>query len=385
MNAEKSGWTLENIQMLFVEMKRRIPRTYATCSYAKGLKHVDWNKVAFAPFSAGDCEQKWKLLMKKMRKQRSLTELIVEAEDVLSDPVLNSKIHPDLPKRPPTSGGMFYEENWVKIKEQHPELSHAEVVAATGKAYRELPDGKKAVYVKKYQLALHEYREKTKEFRETSLKLSDIVDTSKQVTVDSEDAEGLPPRPPINGYKIFCKEQMASMAGVSHRDYMKVWAQRWGDLTKSQKKDYSEHCSQMKKTYTIKLQKYIKTLDEEEQKRILHANARYISKEVDMKSGEPKMTSRCLNKTKRQKEKALEDIIEYSKDLQKWFKTLTAAEQEEYQASSPNKCRYVNVKRSSDSEDEDIEDSSSDEEEVYLDCDEDMGEEEEGDITFDMY
>ncbi|XP_060951169.1 nucleolar transcription factor 1-A-like [Limanda limanda] len=343
MNAETSGWTMENIHRLIVEMKRRIPRTYATCSYTKGLKHVDWNKVAFAPFSAGDCEQKWRLLMKKMRKQRSLTELIVEAEDVLSDPVLNSKIHPDFPSRPPTSCVLFYEENRVKIKEQHPELSHTEVVAATGKAYRELPDSKKALYVKKYQRAYQEYRQKTKEFRETHLKLSDIVDTSNQVTVDGEDAEGLPPKPPINGYKIFCKEQLESMAGVSHRDYMKVWAQRWRDLTKSQKREYSEDCSEMKKTYTIKLHKYIKTLDEEKQKRILTENARYISKKVDMKSGEPKVTSRGLKKNNRQKKKALEDIIEYSNDLQKWFKTLTAAEQEEYQAYNPNVCILVAI------------------------------------------
>ncbi|XP_062269658.1 nucleolar transcription factor 1-like [Platichthys flesus] len=385
MNAETSGWTMENVQRLFVKMKSGIPRTYATCSYVKGLKHVDWNKVAFAPFSAEDCERKWRLLMKKMRKQRSLIELIVEAEDVLSDPVLNSKIHPDYPTRPPTSFVLFYEENWVKIKEQHPELSHAEVVAATSKAYIELPDSKKALYLRKYQLAHHKYREKTKEFRETHLKLSDIVDTSKQVTVDGEDAEGLPPRPPINGYKIFCKEQLESMAGVSNRDYMKVWSQRWRDLTKSQKKEYSEHCAEMKKTYTIKLHKYIKNLDEEEQNKILTENARYISKEAVMKSGESKGTSRGLYKKKRPKEKAPGDIIGYSKDLQKWFKSLTAAEQEEYQASNPTKCRYVNVKRSSDSEDEDIEDSSSDEEEVYLDCDEYMGEEEEGDVTFDMY
>ena len=40
---------------------------------------------------------------------------------------------------------------------------------------------------------------------------------------------------------------------------------------------------------------------------------------------------------------------------------------------------------SQDSEDEYIEDTSSDEEQVFLDCDEDMEEEEEGDITFDMY
>ena len=329
-----------------MEMRRWIPRTHATCSYVKGLKRVDWNMVAFAPFSAQDCEQKWRLLMKKMRKQRSLTELIVEAEDVLSDPVLNSKIHPDFPMRPPTTGALFYEENWVKTKEQHPELSHSEVVAATSKAYKELPDRKKAVYVKKYQLALHEYREKTKEFKKTHLKRSDIVDVSEQVTVDGEDAEGLPLRPPINGYKIFCKEQMASMAGISHKDYMKVWAQRWRDLTKSQKKEYSDHCSQMKITYTIKLQKYIKNLDEEEQKRIIHDNTSYISKEVDMKSGEPKMASRRRNKKKLQKEKALEDI-EYSMDLQKWFETLTAAVQEEYRASNPTECQYLNVKRSS--------------------------------------
>ncbi|XP_019965341.2 nucleolar transcription factor 1-like [Paralichthys olivaceus] len=366
MNSEECGWTKKNLQKLFVQMKRSIPRTYATWSYVKGQKHVDWNKVAFPPFSAEACQRKWRQILQKMRKQRSLTELIVEAEDVLSNPVLNIKIHPDLPKRPPTPSALFFEENWVKIKEQHPALSHHELVVAMGKKYRELPDKKKTLYVKKYQLAQHEYREKTKKFREKHLTLPVIEDGREQVTADSpEGAEGLPPKPPINGYKIFCKEQMASMAGVSYRDYMKVWAQRWRDLTERQRKDYSEHCKELKRTFTIKLKKYIKTLDEEEQKRILHENAMYITKEVLSQSDEPKMPSRCLNEKECHKEKEQEDVIEYSRDLQKGFK--------------------VCPDRPSDSEDEDIDDSSSDEEEDYLDSDEDEEEEEEGDITFDVY
>ena len=72
-----SGWTIENIRRLFVEMRRWIPRTHATCSYVKGLKSVDWNMVAFAPFSAQDCEQKWGLLMKKVTPQSRATQQLL--------------------------------------------------------------------------------------------------------------------------------------------------------------------------------------------------------------------------------------------------------------------------------------------------------------------
>lgn len=48
-----------------------------------------------------------------------------------------------------------------------------------------------------------------------------------------------------NGYNLFCKEQLTSMAGVSKNAYVSVWAQRWRDLTERQRDEYSARCKEV--------------------------------------------------------------------------------------------------------------------------------------------
>ncbi|XP_039991590.1 nucleolar transcription factor 1-A-like [Xiphias gladius] len=451
---EESGWTRENLQNLFAAMKSNIPKRYGMCAYTKGLQTVDWNKVAFPPFSPEECQEKWREILKKMRKVRSLTELLVEAEDVLSNPAQNSKIHPELPKRPSPPNAMFYADNWANLQEQHPEMSHRKVVAVLYKKYKLLPDKEKAQYEEKHRFAMKEHKTRMLEFRKqchksprhnrTSQKRKKVsADTRDEGEQHTEGTDGLPPKPPFNGYNLFCKEQTASMAGISKKRYVSVWAQRWRDLTERQRNEYSIRCKKLKREYEIKLTEYLKTLDENEQQRILNKNGikrpkerKVINREVKLVRklpGEPKMPSRsgnvifCKNQmellkevfpnakerftkvnqmwqdlsTKEKehyKEKVSANLRLYSMELQKWFKALTAAEQEDYQTCNPSKCKYLDAKqmsvydreeqgpnRPSDSEDEDIEDSSSEEEEDSLDTDEVEEEEEEGDIAFELY
>ncbi|XP_022599008.1 nucleolar transcription factor 1-B-like [Seriola dumerili] len=235
------------------------------------------------------------------------------------------------------------------------------------------------------------------------------------------------------------------MSGIAKKDYVSVWAKRWRDLTERQRGEYRVRCKTLKRKYTVELNEYLKTLDKEEQQRILKENGirrpkqcKGINRKVRHAiqfPGEPKMPSRSGNvifckkqmellqeefpnakerflkvnqswqklsiKEKEQyKEKVQVNFRKYLMELEKWYKTLTAAEQSDFQKHNPSKCRYLNVKEievevgeepclniPSDSEDEDIEESSSDEEVVNLDWDEDEEEEEEeeDDIMFEMY
>ncbi|XP_056222903.1 nucleolar transcription factor 1-A-like isoform X1 [Seriola aureovittata] len=295
---EKSGWTTENLQKLLAAIEINTPKRYRTCAYTKGLKTVDWNKVAFPPFSPEACQEKWGEILHKMRKFRSITELIVEAQDFFSNPALISKLHPDFPKRPTPSNAKFYEDNCAKFQEQHPEMSHKKVVEVLYKKYNVLPRKEKAQYVKKRLLAMEEYKARVLEFRK-QYKCPDDTDADIPDTFDkkencierpkghkerkgekhTEGAEGLPAKPPINGYNIFCKEQIASMSGIAKKDYVSVWAKRWRDLTEKQREEYSVRCRTLKRKYTTELDEYLKTLDKEEQQRILKENGIKIPKQ----------------------------------------------------------------------------------------------------------
>lgn len=61
-----TAWTTANLQQLFTAMKNSISDRDRDCLYYKGLKSLPWEKVAFAPFSASECEGKWMGILRKV-------------------------------------------------------------------------------------------------------------------------------------------------------------------------------------------------------------------------------------------------------------------------------------------------------------------------------
>lgn len=62
-----ADWTKANLQKLLAAMKTSIPENDRMSAYNKGLKTVDWNKVAFPPFSPEECQDKWREIFQKVR------------------------------------------------------------------------------------------------------------------------------------------------------------------------------------------------------------------------------------------------------------------------------------------------------------------------------
>ncbi|XP_069011696.1 nucleolar transcription factor 1-B-like [Embiotoca jacksoni] len=438
----ESGWKKEHLQKLLAAMKASIPQQNSMCSYTKALKAVDWDIVAFPPFSPEACQQKWTQILQKMRKIRTLPELIVEAEDVISHPDHNIKIHPELPKKPSPSSAIFYKENWAKFHKKHPDFSFSELFGYSIKKFAMLSDKNKAKYVEKFNLASQKYKTNMVEFRKQySNDVSKTKKKKKKASDDKEcsgDAQGLPPKPPLNGYNLFCKEQLKSMADISNTSYMSVWSQRWRELSEPQKAEYKTRYTEMKIEYVSKLKNYLERFDVQKQQQIISENDLKMSdiqrtrKWVKKPPGEPMMPTQsghaiftttqlahlkdkmpkgrtCLreinkmwydlsyNEMEYYNEIGRKRIKQYSADLQKWFKTLTAEEQKCYQTHNHKKLFYLNSKNTkveekkelsllqpSDSEDEDIEDSSSDEEEDNSDCYSDEKEGEDDDVMFEF-
>ncbi|TKS89585.1 Nucleolar transcription factor 1-A [Collichthys lucidus] len=239
-NKKQPGWTKGNLQKLIVSVKRSVPEEAKRKTYAKGRSPVDWDQAAVPPFSAEACRHKWEEILQEINKMRSLTELIVEAEEAIK-----AKHRPCEPKKPARAG-----------------------------------------------------------------------------------------------YNAFFKEQMK--------------------LQREKFPHSNQRCTEVSKIW--------KELSSEERER-------YKEKVDDS------------------------EMIKYSMELWKWFKTLTPAEREDYLTRNPDKRKYLEIKknkfyerkepdlhRPSDSEDDDIEYSSSDEEAaIDWDCEEEEVEKEEGGDMFDMY
>lgn len=59
-------WSTQSIQSLLSGMKRSVPEEHRTCSYTAGLKWIQWENVAFPPFSAEACQAKWEEILQKV-------------------------------------------------------------------------------------------------------------------------------------------------------------------------------------------------------------------------------------------------------------------------------------------------------------------------------
>ncbi|PWA16704.1 hypothetical protein CCH79_00017511, partial [Gambusia affinis] len=162
--AESTEWTQENLQKLFASLKDTLPENKKTQSYIRGLKAVDWDKVAFPPFSAGECREKWNSIMGTICKYRTLLDILDEAEDLLSNPFSDKNIHPDMPKPPCPPRSAYIRKNMSRYARKNPEKNVLLVKNTFYKKYDELSDKKKAKYAKKYSIAFEEYSRKIKIF-----------------------------------------------------------------------------------------------------------------------------------------------------------------------------------------------------------------------------
>ncbi|RVE59515.1 hypothetical protein OJAV_G00189260 [Oryzias javanicus] len=425
----ESEWTTQNLQKLFASLKASIPKKEEARIYSRGLKRVDWEKVAFSPFSADQCREMWTCFMHKMRKVRTLKEIVEEAEDLVSNPNTNNMIQPECPKKPPPPSSLYLETNLEKFKRRRPESDTESLLKYASKKFNKLPEEEKAKYEQKYNLECAEYNKKMQSFCQN---YAGFTPHKKKKVKYSEKHPELPPKPPANGYVLFCKEQSSSVKSVTKSRYIKEWARRWRDLSQRKKMKYSERCRELNEEYSVKMNAYLEAFDEEERQRFIKENKITISSSKNSARAkgrrrwltEPKMPSlsentifcqeqmqllkekipntnerfcevnkmwKSLSKEKKDeyKKKTKIKLEQYSEELRNWFLALTPQKREEYLKSNPSKRKYLGVNevmhkqrqscKPSDSEDEEIGISSSEEEDNTLIFDEEEDCEEEAD------
>ncbi|KAM4598122.1 nucleolar transcription factor 1 isoform 2-T2 [Polymixia lowei] len=357
-----SVWAQDDLLKLLEAMKVALPPKDLT-KYKTSESHLDWEKVAFNSYTAEMCKQKWQEVSKEIRKFRTLTELIFDAQDYIRNPYKGKKLkkHPDFPKKPLTPYFRFFMEKRAKYANLHPEMSNLDLTKILSKKYRELPDKKKKKYVEDFSREKEEFLQSMLKFREEhpdlmesmSKKGSNVPEKPKtpqqlwyshekkaflktrpdattkdikdslgkqwtqlsdkkrlkwiaksleqhkqyeeimreyiqqhpELNMTQEDivkstltkaerqlkdkSDGRPDKPPPNGYSMFCAELMSSMKDVPSTARMVMCSQRWKLLKQNEKDAYQKRCEQRKKEYEIEMTRFLCSLSEEEQKRVL--------------------------------------------------------------------------------------------------------------------
>ncbi|NXX20829.1 UBF1 factor, partial [Podargus strigoides] len=352
-------WSQEDMLTLLECMKNNLPSNDGS-KFKTTESHLDWEKVAFKDFSGEMCRMKWMEISNEVRKFRTLTELIMDAEEHVKNPYKGKKLkkHPDFPKKPLTPYFRFFMEKRAKYAKLHPEMSNLDLTKILSKKYKELPEKKKMKYIQDFQREKQEFernlarfrqergilenkskerclraapqlgdsvkgRERstshalgvgatTKEVKESLGKqwsqlsdkkrlkwihkaleqrkeyeeiMRDYIQKHPELNISEEGItrstltkaerqlkdkfDGRPTKPPPNSYSLYCAELMANMKDVPSTERMVLCSQQWKLLSQKEKDAYHKKCDQKKKDYEIELLRFLESLPEEEQQRVL--------------------------------------------------------------------------------------------------------------------
>ncbi|XP_030196082.1 uncharacterized protein LOC115531143 isoform X2 [Gadus morhua] len=232
-------------------------------------------------------------MFQKMRKQRTLTDLLEEAEGAISDPFRPKKqqIHPELPKRPPLAHTLYLKEHLELYKKQHPDLEHKQLIARLSACYKKLPARVKVKYVKKYNLSRDQYdkemirlrRQYGKPFQPMSntghysalkrkLEEQDDLDAETSPTSSGPSRKRgiveLPNQPPVNGFQLLVAEQRVASGPMAPRDHLRASSLRWRSLRQAERDGYNTRANGLKQRYGATLNAFLSNLTKE-QKEIL--------------------------------------------------------------------------------------------------------------------
>uniref|UniRef100_A0A8C4XH94 Upstream binding transcription factor n=1 Tax=Erpetoichthys calabaricus TaxID=27687 RepID=A0A8C4XH94_ERPCA len=177
---EQDAWPKEDLLHLLENMKLNIPPNDVS-KFKTSESHLNWDKVAFNHHTGDMCRQKWLQISNKIRKFRTLTELIVDAEDQVQNPYKGKKLkqHPDFPKKPLTPYFRFFTEKRAKYAKLHPEMSSLDLTKILSKKYKELPEKKKMKYIEDFQREKRRVRAREHPDLMENLKRSDVPDKPK--------------------------------------------------------------------------------------------------------------------------------------------------------------------------------------------------------------
>ncbi|XP_013420897.1 nucleolar transcription factor 1-A isoform X2 [Lingula anatina] len=205
-------WTEEQMNMLISNIERTLPKK-DNSKYSTQLAKVSWDDMVIEGKTADQCKAKWTEIMTKIRKFRTLTDLVGDAKEWVKHPWTNNntikKRHPDMPKKPLGPFFRFMMAKRNKYTKQNPGMSITEVAKLIGEKYKELNPKKKEQYHKIWLKEQEEYKEALEKFKRDHPELYVQEEEEKPKTPAAQKIpKDRKPRPPQNAMFQFVHHKM---------------------------------------------------------------------------------------------------------------------------------------------------------------------------------
>ncbi|XP_038131346.1 upstream binding transcription factor, like isoform X2 [Cyprinodon tularosa] len=249
IKAEADEWTKDDCLTLLERIRSLLPDGDAM-KYKTTESHFDWDKVRFGSFTGDMCRQKWLKVSSEVRKYRTMTELLVDAMELVKNPYKGKKLktHPDFPKKPLTPYFRFFMEKRAKYAKIHPEMSNLDLTKILSKKYKELPEKKKQKYITEFQQEKEEFEKNMARFREEH---PDLMEERKK-----SDLPEKPKTPQQLWYNHEKKAYMKLHPEVSQKELKEVLRRQWSQLSDKRRLKWISKALELQKDYEDSMRVY---------------------------------------------------------------------------------------------------------------------------------
>ncbi|KAJ1065901.1 hypothetical protein K5549_012889 [Capra hircus] len=289
MPKRQEDWSKEDIVQLLESMEKSIPssdgHTFKTVQSV-----MDWGKVAFKDFSGEMCKLKWLEVSHKLRKFRTLRELVLEAKENASNP---SKKHKKTQKtqkntRKHQKQAYLFKKSLTAYRhisqvmrpqyiQKHPKISNQELSRVLSEEHRKVPEQLRVKHsqdLEKQHPGLVQNPEKSGVPQRSEMKVSENFQENVQKVKSPQENNlpmkwkfhGEPKKPPMNGYHKFHQDLWSNreLKVVSPRERMVEISRRWQRVPQDQKELYKKQAEELQTQYKVDLDLWLRTLSPEE-------------------------------------------------------------------------------------------------------------------------
>ena len=286
MPKRQEDWSKEDIVQLLESMEKSIPssdrHTFKTVQSV-----MDWGKVAFKDFSGEMCKLKWLEVSHKVRKFRTLKELVLEAKENVSNPskehnktqqnTRKHKKHAYLFKKSLTAYRHISQVMRPQYIQKHPKISNQHLTRVLSEEHRKVPEQLRVKHsqdLEKQHPGLVQNPEKSGVPQRSEMKVSENFQENVQKVKSPQENNlpmkwkfhGEPKKPPMNGYHKFHQDLWSNreLKVVSPRERMVEISRRWQRVPQDQKELYKKQAEELQTQYKVDLDLWLRTLSPEE-------------------------------------------------------------------------------------------------------------------------
>jgi len=271
------NWSPASISRLLQRINAILPSIDANHLYDSYVQEeiLDWSQVAFASFTADDCQQKWSEEAKNIRRSRYLSELVEEVAvnygvDLITSPEVSegpetSKDVRDVkdpasdpPPKPITALQLFVSSVRDKLEMQSKSRRiTANAYSHIVKSWKKHPEKERIVFIRRAMENWKEYERKTVAYKKINPRYRPFQCTvTKEERALLDKVSGKPPKPAGSAYVLFLQDTLPHLKQHAPKERMGVVSQMWSELPEESKGIYQQKFNELQKDYRKACIKY---------------------------------------------------------------------------------------------------------------------------------